>query len=47
MTRHLERLFLRFLLWAFALTEEPNVCHCEECASDREKLRAKRRKMAS
>jgi len=35
MTRRLERMLGRFLLWAFALTEMK--CNCAQCVRDREK----------
>ena len=41
--RRLERMLLRFVFALFALAEESNICRCEECAMDREKLRRRRR----
>lgn len=52
--RRLERLALRFLLWLFALTAEPNAsdrsddCPCRDCVKHRrtrEQFERKRRKM--
>lgn len=45
-SRRIEKVLLKFLLWLFAATEERHVCRCELCAETREQFERKRRKQA-